>query len=79
MEFHKSITPEIRTTNGKRKYYYCNVEFDTYEAADAYIKNLDAPQTIQDIVSKFAPNINTKETIAEFINQQKIIEIQDLH
>lgn len=79
MESKISIQPEIQTIDGKRKYYYGNVEFDTYEAADAYIKNLNSPQTIQDIVSKFDPNINTKEIIADFINQQKIIEIQDLH
>lgn len=45
---------------------------------DSYIKNLDA-SNYSKYRFKIWPNINTKETIAEFINQQKIIEIQDLH
>lgn len=77
MESNISIQPEIQTINGKTKYYYCNVEFDTYEAADAYIKNLNTPQFIQDIISKYDPNIYTEE-IVEFINQQKTNKIQDL-
>lgn len=85
MKLEISITPEIRTIDGIRKYYYGNVEFDTPEAFDVYVRGLDLTpedlnpsQTIQDICSTFDPKIHTAEIIAELINQQKTNEIQKL-
>lgn len=78
MESKISIKPEIRIINGKRKYYYGNVGFDSPEAFDEYVQGLNPAQTIQDIISTFDPKIHTKEC-AGLNNQCKTNEIQDLY
>ena len=40
MKFDSLI--DIKTTiDGKQKYYYCNLAFDTYAKAEAYIESLE--------------------------------------
>lgn len=76
MELDIVIKPEIKIIDGETKYFYGNLEFDTYADALAYIQGLNT-QTIQSIASKFDSKIHTQES-AGLNNQHKTNEIQEL-